>query len=54
MSPWSEADLERLSEALARLLASWWRRREQEKAAGLTPAAREEAHDDGTVARSPS
>ena len=47
-----EADLERLAEALVRLLAAFWRRHaEQEKAAEGESAARGEVRDVG--ARSP-
>jgi hypothetical protein len=43
----SEADLKRLAEALAALLAGWWQRIAQEEAADVSPAAAREEHDAG-------
>ena len=39
----AEAELDQLAAALAGLLLSWWRRREQERAAGDEPAVEEVA-----------
>jgi hypothetical protein len=46
MQGMSEADLKRLAEALAALLAGWWRRIAQE-AADVSPAVAREEHDAG-------
>ena len=48
--PVTQAELDRLASALATILLSWWKGRQQENAAvDQTAAAGEEARDDATV-----
>jgi hypothetical protein len=46
-APTNHGAIERLAEALARLLADWWRKQEQEKAAVGETAAQAEVRRGG-------